>query len=367
LVVSEQTRTLFGKAALPLYLSHALGAFRSLMETHWPVQLLTEVDLEDAALQGVRVLVLPNATCLSDRAVEVIRRFVQAGGGLVASHETSLCDGAFQRRRDFGLGDLFQARYLGSFPVTQRTEALHLSLEKGNPITDDPLIRSRQSTSWRNPQGPPPEYGPLPLIASASEVQARPEGKVLAAFQVNDPKRAGKTYPAAIAAPYGKGRVVYFPAGVDKAMFFFPDGAFRRMLVNACRWAAGEWLPPAEVQGPLILVTTFRRQSREGRTIVHLLNPASSWGLHSIYQKLAPLPQELQRQYGYPDRSELRGTWPVREEVVPLHDIRVICREQGVKKATLQPGNLNLPLKKVKGGIEVLVPKVEMHGMVVFE
>ena len=40
IVVSEQTRTLYGKAALPLYLAHALGAFRALMETHVPVRLL---------------------------------------------------------------------------------------------------------------------------------------------------------------------------------------------------------------------------------------------------------------------------------------------------------------------------------------
>ena len=38
-----------------------------------------------------------------------------------------------------------------------------------------------------------------------------------------------------------------------------------------------------------------------------------------------------------------------------------------LKKATLQPENRDLPLKKVKDGVEVLVPKVEMHSMVVFE
>jgi hypothetical protein len=45
----------------------------------------------------------------------------------------------------------------------------------------------------------------------------------------------------------------------------------------------------------------------------------------------------------------------------------VISRLSAVKKATLQPGNLDLPLIKVKGGVEVRVPKVEMHAMVVFE
>jgi len=169
-------------------------------------------------------------------------------------------------------------------------------------------------------------------------------------------------------ATYGKGRVVYFAAGFDKAMFFYPDGAHRKLLTNACRWAAGEAPPPVEVKAPLILTTTFRRQVKEGRTIVHLLNSASSWGLHSIYQKLAPLPEELQKQYGYPDRSELRGTWPIREEVIPLHAIRVRCRIAGVTRATLQPENINLPLKTLaKDDVEVVVPKVEMHSMVVFE
>jgi Trehalose utilisation len=366
-VVSEQTRTLYGKAALPLYLAHALGAFRSLVEVHWPVRLLTEMDLEDADLRGVRVLVLPDTACLSDRSVEMIRRFVHAGGGLVASNESSLYGADFERRKDFALADLFKARYVSSIPVTLRTEALQLTLEKGSPIVDDPVILARTSTAWRNPAGAPPERGPLAMIASACEVEAGEGGKVEATFATADPKRAGKQYPALITSTHGKGRVVYFAAGADRAMFFYPDSAFRRMIANACRWAAGDSAPPVEVQGPLILTMTVRRQPKEGRTIVHLLNPNSSWGQHSIYQKLAPLPEELQKEYGYPNRTELRGTWPIREEVIPLHDVRVVCRLPGIKKATLQPENVDLPLKSVPEGVEVLVPKVEMHSMVVFE
>jgi hypothetical protein len=119
---------------------------------------------------------------------------------------------------------------------------------------------------------------------------------------------------------------------------------------KACRWAADDAPPPVEVAGPLILATTFRRQPKEGRTVVHLLNAGSSWGQHSIYQKLAPLPEELRKEFGYPDSPELRGTWPIREEVIPLHDIRVTCRMPGVKKATLQPGDQDLPLRRVDGG-----------------
>ncbi len=89
--------------------------------------------------------------------------------------------------------------------------------------------------------------------------------------------------------------------------------------------------------------------------------------MHSIYQKLAPLPEELQKLHGHPDRSELRGTWPTREEIIPLHDIRVICRVPGVRRATLQPEGQELQPKKIPEGLEVIVPKLEMHSMVVFE
>src|SRR5581483_8713118 len=68
LVVSEQTRMAYGgKSCLPRYLAHPLGAFRCLMEAHRPVRILTEYDLENQELGGVRLLVLPNVACLSDR------------------------------------------------------------------------------------------------------------------------------------------------------------------------------------------------------------------------------------------------------------------------------------------------------------
>jgi hypothetical protein len=368
LVVSEQTRTLFGKAALPVYLSHALGAFRSLLETHVPTRLLTEADLEDADLAGVRVLVMPNVACLSDRAAEVVRRFVRAGGGLVATGETSLFDARdFQRRADFALADLFRAHYRSTHQVSERAGALQIYVKAAHSITGDPVVLDSQNTSWRNPDGPPPDKGPIALIAGATEMVPDDAGQVLATYTSEDPALRGRELPAILVSEFGAGRIAYFAAGVDKAMFFYPDGACRRLLANACRWAAGSVPSPLEVKGPLILTATFRRQPRHHRTIVHLLNSASSWGLHSIYQKLTPLPAELQKEYGHSDRSELRGTWPIREEIIPLHDIRVTCRIPGLTRARLEPDGIALPITPIADGFEVIVPKVEMHAMVVLE
>ncbi len=367
IVASEQTRNLFAQGALPVYFSHVLGAFRAVFEKHWPVRILTEYDLEDADLHGVRVLVLPNAACLSARSAEVVRRFVRAGGGLVASFETSLFDENFRRRPDFALADVLHTHYAATHPVQLRSDNLSLTIEADHAIVNDRAIRDKQATAWLGGLGPPPEKGTLALIASAVEARPAAGAKVLMTYRTSPTQAARGPLPAVIASSFGEGRVVYLAASVDKAMFFYPDGYMRALLANACRWAAGSHLPPLEVDGPLVLAATFRRQPGARRYVVHLLNDHSSYGRHSIYQKLAPLPAELNKSWGFPNQSELRGTWPVREEVIPLSDITVRCRLPGVTKATLQPENQPLKLSRTKDAAEVAVPKLKMHSMVVFE
>jgi hypothetical protein len=162
--------------------------------------------------------------------------------------------------------------------------------------------------------------------------------------------------PAMIASTFGQGRVVYLAAGLDQAMFFYPNSYVGAMLVNACNWVAHDARPPLEVDGPLMLAVTYRRQPALRRTIVHLLNDQSSYGRHSISQKI-PMP----------DHS-LLGPWAVRREVIPLHDITVRCRLGGVTRATQQPENIPLALTRLTdGAVQVVVPKVDMYSLVVFE
>src|SRR5439155_27317804 len=165
---------------LPSYLSHALGAFRALFEAHLPIRILSEYELENNDLQGVRVVVLPDVLVLSDRSSEVVRRFVHGGGGLVASGDTSLFDHNFQQRTNFSLTDLFHADYLGSREMTTREASVSLWLEAPrHPILDDDAIRGQEKTAWRNPSGPPPDRGWLELVSSATTVRARAGGETL--------------------------------------------------------------------------------------------------------------------------------------------------------------------------------------------
>ena len=55
------------------------------------------------------VLILPNLAAMSGGQVESVRRFVERGGGLVATGEASRLDEWGDPRPDFALGDLFGA------------------------------------------------------------------------------------------------------------------------------------------------------------------------------------------------------------------------------------------------------------------
>ena len=255
----------------------------------------------------------------------------------------------------FSLADLFHADYLTSREMSTREANVNLWLAApDHPILNDAFIKGQEKTAWRNPSGPPAERGWLELVSSSTFVRARDPGQTLVLMSTNENKTIAS--PALIASTYGQGRVVYLAAGLDQAMFFYPNTYIGEMLVNATRWTAGDSPAPLEVDGPLMLAVTYRRQPALKRTIVHLLNDQSSYGRHSLYQKLR-----------MPDNS-LMGPWTVRREIIPLHDIKVLCRINGMTKATQQPENISLPLTQLpRGGVEVVVPKLGMYSLVVFE
>jgi hypothetical protein len=72
-------------------------------------------DIErDAAAHDLALLVLPNIGALSEAQCAAIRRFVERGGGLLATGESSLYDEAGERRDDFALADLFGVHATGA-------------------------------------------------------------------------------------------------------------------------------------------------------------------------------------------------------------------------------------------------------------
>ncbi|MDD4871730.1 MAG: hypothetical protein PHR77_14330, partial [Kiritimatiellae bacterium] len=87
------------------FLAPYVGFYSAVARQGFPVVTLQRSNFH-RQLAGFKVLCLANEASLSDEQIESIRKFVKDGGGLIATHETSLYDEKGRRREDFGLADV---------------------------------------------------------------------------------------------------------------------------------------------------------------------------------------------------------------------------------------------------------------------
>jgi hypothetical protein len=77
---------------------HASGFYHALVEARIPFEMVHENQIGSARAREFAALALPDIVALSDAQCAELRRYVEAGGGLVATHETSLNDERGRRR-----------------------------------------------------------------------------------------------------------------------------------------------------------------------------------------------------------------------------------------------------------------------------
>jgi len=105
---------------------HASGFYHALVEARIPFEMLRESQLDRSAC-GHSSAGPAEYRHLSDAQCAQLKAFVEKGGGLVATHETSLYDERGRRRDDFRLAGLFGASFAGS--VIERQQNAYLNLE----------------------------------------------------------------------------------------------------------------------------------------------------------------------------------------------------------------------------------------------
>jgi hypothetical protein len=81
---------------------------QALIQSKVPFNIIFNEHLKD--LSKYRALVLADQECLDDDQMNLIRQYVNQGGGLVATEQTSLLTPWRRRRPDFGLNDLFHVK-----------------------------------------------------------------------------------------------------------------------------------------------------------------------------------------------------------------------------------------------------------------
>jgi len=164
------------------------------------------------------------------------------------------------------------------------------------------------------------------------------------------PEGVREAFPCAATGEYGAGRVVYFGAGIDAALFDYAFPYQRVMLTRALQWVARE--PYAiEVRGPMCVQSTFWKQGN--RIIVHLWNGLNTSSDHG--------------------RQEVEV--PLREEAIEIHGVELRIRGRGFRSAVAQPGEVVLPLQhdvvlplQHDGETTVItVPPIAVHRAIVLE
>jgi hypothetical protein len=244
---------------------HELGMYHLMIESGVPFEMVNDRLMDPEHLQPYRLLVLPNIVNLSDKQCAQLRRFVEQGGSLVATFETSLYDQDGNRRKDFGLADLFGGSYDGAVEGPMKNSYLRLKRDPENnrfhPVLDGledayriintiHMVKAKPMASLPQPVTVIPSYPDLPMEHVYPRI---PDTEMRGVF-LNT---------------IGKGRVAWFPGDIDRDFWQNMCADHGKLLSNTIRWALNEE-PIVEVEGPGVVDITAWRQA-ESMT-VHLVN-----------------------------------------------------------------------------------------------
>ncbi|MGC8795083.1 MAG: beta-galactosidase trimerization domain-containing protein, partial [Bryobacteraceae bacterium] len=86
------------------------GLAESLVRAHVPFDVIDDESLAHEPIDRYALIVLPNVACMSEQAARRLQAWVEAGGNLLATFETSLYDETGVRRQEFALASLFGVR-----------------------------------------------------------------------------------------------------------------------------------------------------------------------------------------------------------------------------------------------------------------
>lgn len=308
------------------------GWYHALVEARVPFEMVHDRLLDGEHLASLKTLILPSIAALSDAQCAQLRAFVERGGGLVATSETSLYDEWGVKRRDFGLADLF------GVSVTGRTEGpmhnTYLRLEHdaapGHPLLAGLEDAPRIIHGVTRVDVTPTVRFPAPPITHIPSYPDLPMEKVFMKTPRTDLAQV-------FLREVGAGRVAYFPWDIDRTFWEILDVDHGKLLRNAVAWATNE---PAvvTVEGRGVLDVAVWRQ-KDSMTVhcVNLTNPMMMKG-------------------------------PVRE-VIPVgaQTVRVHLPSSRAKRVTLLVANTTPDVRQAGDWLEVAVPSIAEHEVVAID
>ena len=174
----------------------------------------------------------------------------------------------------------------------------------------------------------------LPVNETTQPVKLGPNAREFGRLCASErPESNGQ--PAASIAPFGKGKIAATYFGLGQSYLASRSETGRAYLDGLVRQLFPQ--PLVEVQGSKDVDVAIHRKN--GKLAVNLVNTAGPHATEAILQAIPPVG---------PLTVTIRTAIPVRQ-------------------VTLEPGGRPLAFKSRTGGIEVTVPEVKIHEIVVVE
>jgi hypothetical protein len=319
---SQLALDLFGREEPSDYLYSFDGAYKALMESHIPFDVVLDEQIAEGAIGQYDLVVLSNSAVTTVAMEEGLRRYVEGGGAVLATYRTSLLDEWGRQKGDFGLADILGVSYRGDFgPAYMAVDG-----ELGAGLSSSPVIAQR-------------------LLRVAAKDGSLAAGEVigpsptdLAPFRYVSAPTVRTSWPAFVR----RGRVLYCAADLG---FAYARAGYRdhlRLLGNCVRALLGQKLP-IELEAPVTVDMALYRQ--RGRVLLHLVNLTTN--------QLA-------------DDEECEAD---AHAVIPVCGIRVRVRRELIDPARAYCGSdgAALPLSKEGDWAVVTLPQLDIYEVVVLE
>jgi hypothetical protein len=341
------------------------GLYKALLNSHLPAEVVSDEWLEQECLCGFRTVILPNSVCLTPKAAEALKEYVQEGGTLVATMETGLRDSQGHRTGDEVLWKGSGLKFVGEIqtigvkvadwfpdrpPVVEAdcSSSPDQFLMFGTKAAmkawigeDISLGRTCDGFERREIH----QFAETPSVhvsAKAVQVQADSQWKTVLPMRYRRDKAEGfLTTPAVLTRKLDKGRIVYvnFQVGEQAAGATSMTGTsvahpwWRSFVKQLVQVASGA--PKITVEAPICVKTALWKQPAKNRYALHLVNELSSTGVRAVQH----------------------------EDFIPVH-AKVTIAMAGLKKVRVVAGGKGAKLSKKGKAWTVTLPALEERAII---
>jgi hypothetical protein len=185
---SDDTRRYYRGIHRDYYTYEFTGWCQALQAEGVDFDIVLSEEIEHGKMDKYRLLLVPNAGCLSEIQSQRLSEFVSNGGKIIASHETSLFDEKGNIRNNFVLADCLGIDYI----KTVSDEHYPLQARKG----DDSFLQNIK--------------GLVPHTKPQVKITPRNETEVVATSYTDGGGLQGGCIPAITRHRHGQGEAVYF-------------------------------------------------------------------------------------------------------------------------------------------------------------